>query len=269
MGKAFAAAVSVAVLLAGAAADARDERGQWPLPPPDGPWPATGTFLIHLCRDDSAATWEACEGGGATTDAERWVIEGTLASLPEVATYGRMTSEEALAIARQDWQIGYILTADLMRESYGGTLRPGDWRALLRTLAGLPGVGVPIAYRDDFWWGKADVSVALCPEVSLDRFARACEGRGRATEAERQAVLDRIREVRGIEKIYVEDPAHAAKVRDHLEWHGGRASYAKGPFDEFPETFYVKLADPGAAARIEKSVAGLAGVAVVAPVAAP
>ncbi|WP_067129393.1 hypothetical protein [Microtetraspora malaysiensis] len=201
------------------------------MPPPGGPWPETGTFLLHLCQDDSAEVWEWCAGGGAVTDEEKWVIERTLASLPEVTSYGRKSPEGMLAIARQDYRVGDILTADVMHEGYGGTLGQGDWRALLRTLGDLPGVGAPIAYRDDFWWGKADVSV--------------------------------------IEKVYAEDPAHAAKARGHIAW---LRPFGDGPLDDLPESFYVKIADPGTAARIEKAVAGMSGVArvrEVAPVAAP
>ncbi|WP_157544738.1 permease-like cell division protein FtsX [Microtetraspora fusca] len=259
----------MAVLLLGAVSDSRDERGQWPLPPPRGPWPETGTFLLHLCQDTSAEVWEWCAGGGAVTDEERWVIERTLASLPEVTSYGRRTPEEMLAIARQDHRVGDILTADLMREGYGGTLGRGDWRSPLRALADLPGVGAPIAYRDDFWWGKADVSVALCPETPIYGFTRPCEGRGRATDAEKEAVFDRIRRLPGIEKIYAEDPAHAAKARDHVSW---QMPFGSDRLDDLPETFYIKLADPGAAARIEKAVAGMSGLAwarEVTPVAAP
>ncbi|WP_433353365.1 permease-like cell division protein FtsX [Microtetraspora malaysiensis] len=269
--KPVAVALSMVVLLAGAAGGARDpyDRGRWPLPPPDVPWPETGTFLLHLCDDARTKVWETCEGGGAVTDEERWVIERTLASLPEITSYGRTTPEESLAIARQDHRVGDVLTVDLMRDSYGGTLGRGDWRALLRTLGDLPGVGVPTVFRDDFWWGKADVSVALCPETSLYELWRICEEHGLATASEKEAVYDRIRRLPGIEKIYAEDPAHAAKARNHISW---QMPFGDGPLDDLPETFYIKLADPGTAARIEKAVAGMSGVArvrKVAPVAAP
>ncbi|MCC5580432.1 hypothetical protein IMZ11_32920 [Microtetraspora sp. AC03309] len=264
MWKPIAAAASMGLLIAGVVADTA--RYQVPLlPPPDGPWPETGTFFLYLCEDDRA--WAGCAGRGAVTVGELRGIERALASLPEITSYRRRTREEALAIARQDYRIGAILTVDFMPHiTYGGTLARGDWRALLGELADLPGVGASGAYRDNFWWGKADVSVMLCPKDAVHRSAKRCEGRGRATEAEKEAVLDRIRAVRGIEKIYLEDPAHAAKARDHVEW---LMSFGGGDLDELPETFYLTLADPSAVARIEKSLTGMAGVAQVTPVVRP
>ncbi|GLW96037.1 permease-like cell division protein FtsX [Microtetraspora sp. NBRC 16547] len=264
MWKPIAVVVPVGLLIAGVVAYSR----HMPLlPPPAGPWPETGTFLIFLCEDDSARGWERCEGGGAATVEETRGIERALASLPEITSYGRRTREEALAIARQDYRVGELITVDNMPDvAYGGTLARGDWRALLRELADLPGVGVVDTHRDNFWWGKADVSVTLCPEDAAHRFAKRCEGRARATESEKEAVLDRIRALPGVEKIYVEDPAHAAKVRDHAEW---MMPFGGGDLAELPEAFYLKLADTGTYPQVEKSLAGMAGVAGVTAVARP
>ncbi|WP_433223043.1 permease-like cell division protein FtsX [Microtetraspora malaysiensis] len=251
----------MAVLMLGAVSDSRDERGQWPLPPPRGPWPETGTFSAFLC--DSKDQHERCRDGGSATAAERQEVEKVLAGMPEIKDFRFESREDAFANMRTIPELAAVLKPDDLSESYRGVLRPGDWRSVLKKLESLEGISNVFAFRDSFWWGKADISIDFCADVNA--FVKHCEGRGQATEAEKQAVLDRIREVRGIEKIYVEDRPHAAKVHAHAWWKAPPGS--GGRLDEIGEAFYVKLAEPGAVARIKGSVEGMAGVGRVVEVA--
>ncbi|MEV4459937.1 hypothetical protein [Microbispora sp. NPDC049633] len=82
-----------------------------PSPPPDGPWPRTGTFLVHLCgspspydgqsSDGSLSPDESCPSGAATA-AQRREIERVLASHAETRGYRRLAPAQVLAIARQN-----------------------------------------------------------------------------------------------------------------------------------------------------------------------
>lgn len=168
---------------------------------------------------------------------------------------------------RQEYRAAYWITAELMPDvAYGGTLAQGNWTPVLDKLGGLPGVGASNAYRDNFWYDKADVSVTLCPEVVVYMPEEPCRGRGRPGASEKEAVLDRIRALPGVEKIYFEDRAHAAKVREHVQW---QEPLGAGDLAKVPESFYIKLADPRTYSQAEKALTGMAGVALVTQVTRP
>ncbi|MEU6426015.1 permease-like cell division protein FtsX [Microbispora sp. NPDC046973] len=235
-------AVLVVALAAGGVVAYRASRE--PSPPPDGPWPRTGTFLIHLC----GSSGEYCEG--AATAAQRREVERALASHMETRGYRRLTAAQALAIARQDRRIGDVLDEYLLRRAvYGGVLAPGDWRRALGEVQRLPGVEYVESYRDDFWWGKADVAVRLC--------RKDCEG----GTADRQAVLDRIRALPGVDEIYFEDAEHAATVMRQTQWWEPPEIFQA---DLMPEAFHVRFAGHWDFAQVQRALAGMPGVVKVA-----
>ncbi|WP_152990211.1 permease-like cell division protein FtsX [Sphaerimonospora mesophila] len=200
----------------------------------------------------------------AATEEQRHDVERLLANMPEIGEYRRMTPEEALAIARQDFSVGYALTAGMMSGTYGGTLARGDWRRALRQMLGVPGVAAMESFRDDFWWGKSDISIRLCPESAA--FSGNCEVRGRASEEEKQIVLDRIRALPGVGTIYFEDAKHALVVVRHAQWLDSRR-YADS--SRMSEAFHVKFTGTWDFSRIEKTFTELPGVAKVVRDASP
>jgi hypothetical protein len=250
-----AVALLVVVLAVGGVVAYRASRE--PSPPPDGPWPRAGTFLVHLCGPPSpydglseeSRSVETCSSGAATA-AQRREIERVLASHSETRGYRRLAPAQALVIARQDERVGDILDEHLMRRAvYGGVLAPGDWRRVLGEVQRLPGVFSVESYRDDFWWGKADVAVLLC--------RKDCEG----GPADRQAVLDRIRALPGVDEIYFEDAEHALAVMRHVHWVDRPEFYH---VDLMPEGFHVRFAGHWDFAQVQRAFAGMPGVVKVA-----
>ncbi|MBE3008950.1 hypothetical protein IL992_07070 [Microbispora sp. NEAU-D428] len=248
-----AAVVLIAALMAGGVLAYRASRE--PSPPPDGPWPRTGTFLVHLCgppspydaqlSDDAQSLDEYCPSGAATA-AQRREVERVLASHAETRGYRRLTPGQALAIARQDERVGDHLDEYLLRRAeYGGVLAPGNWRRVLGEVQRLPGVFYVESYRDDFWWDKADVAVRLC--------RKDCEG----GPADRQAVLDRIRALPGVDEVYYEDAEHAVAVMRHVHWVDRPEFYRA---DLAPEAFHVKFAGHRDFAEVQRAFAGMPGV---------
>ncbi|WP_169950532.1 permease-like cell division protein FtsX [Microbispora sp. H11081] len=248
-----AAALLVVALAVGGVSAYRASRQ--PSSPPDGPWPLTGTFLVHLCGppspydeqvSDETPTMEDICPWGAATAAQRREIERVLASHAETRAYRRLTPAQALAIARQDRRVGEMLDESLVsRAVYGGVLAPGDWRRVIGEVQRVPGVFHVESYRDDFWWGKADVAVLLCRAD--------CE----AGPADRQAVYDRLRALPAVDEIYFEDAEHAAAVMRHRHW-WERPDFF--PADRTPEAFHVRFAGTWDLAQVRQALADLPGV---------
>jgi hypothetical protein len=224
------------------------ERSRQPLPPPDGPWPQTGYLGVYLCGE-STDQWEHCRGRGTVTAVERRRIEAALRGVPEVAGFRFVTREQALAAFREgeppnalepgrSEALLRLMRAEDMPESYDVVLRPGDWAGIRRRIEPLAGVSNVSIFRDAFWWGKADVVIRLCPRSNLEK---RCASRGAATEAEKEAVLDRIHSVPGVEAVYFEDRPHALKVLRHVWWEGIDLG---GDLPALNESFYLKLDRP-------------------------
>lgn len=248
------------------------QRSRQPLSPPDGPWPQTGTFSAFLCQGGDTAS-EACSDRGAVTAEEKQAVAAVLNTSPVVKDFHFETQEEALAnfralpVAEEDHAhealLDTIEAADLP-ESYRGAIGPGDWRALKRRLEALPGVSRVYVFRDYFWRGKADLSIALCPQAG-ESYER-CEGRGAASQTDKDDVLGRIYALPGVEAVYFEDRAHALKVWRHVWW---ERAVTNRDLPNMPEAYYVKLAAPPVIRDIRKSFAGVAGVAEVSDVSGP
>ncbi|MEU8381654.1 permease-like cell division protein FtsX [Streptosporangium sp. NPDC048865] len=220
-------------------------------PPPDD-WPQAVTFSVYLCRDQDA--FKSCRKR-AITAKQRRALEARLRAMPEVAEVEFESREEAYAnFTEQNADNKTLLSAiqeEDMPESFRGTLH--RWRDIARFRAAMyraPGVSNVFAFGGSFWQGKADVVVSLCGRKGT---IFACKGRGPATAGERKAVGDRLLALEESESVYFEDVAHARRVFAYV-W-GEKSD--KSPL---PESYYVKLADPGTAPRVVGAVEGLAGV---------
>ncbi|MCT9928812.1 permease-like cell division protein FtsX [Planotetraspora sp. A-T 1434] len=260
------AALSV-LLLAGASVGGwlLYQRSRQPLPPPEGPWPQTGYLTVFLCREDDPL--EACRDRGGITAEEKRAVEAVLRTSSVIKKFRFETQEEALAKFRatilpkamkEDPSRAALLkdveAADLPA-SYRGTLGAGDWNTVVQRLERLPGISNSYLYHENFWLGKTDIWIPLCPQVGS--YLVQCTGHGKATAAEKQAILDRIRGLPGVDVVYFEDSAHGLKVFRHFWWNGGGVDNPA----QVPESFYVKFAKPPVTRDIAKSLAGLPGLA--------
>ncbi|MFF3440469.1 permease-like cell division protein FtsX [Streptosporangium sp. NPDC002721] len=220
-------------------------------PPPDD-WPQAVTFSVYLCRDQDV--FKQCRKRGITAK-QRRALEARLRAMPEVAEVAFESQEEAYAnFTEQNADNETLLSAiqqEDMPESFTGTLH--RWRDITRFRAAMhraPGVSNVFAFGGSFWQGKADVVVSLCGRKGT---IFACKGRGPATAGERKAVGDRLLALEESESVYFEDVAHARRVYAYV-W-GEKSS--KSPL---PESYYVRLADPGTAPRVVGAVKGMTGV---------
>lgn len=162
------AAVLVVALVAGGVVAYRASRE--PSPPPDGPWPRTGIFLVHLCgppspydaqlSDESQSLDEYCPSGAATAS-QRREVERVLASHAETRDTGDSRrrrpspspartnasatedAEHALAVMRHVQWVDRpeFYHADLMPEAFHVMFAgPWDFAQVQRAFAGMPGV---------------------------------------------------------------------------------------------------------------------------------
>ncbi|WP_370024013.1 permease-like cell division protein FtsX [Planotetraspora sp. GP83] len=241
------------------------QRFRQPLPPPEGPWPQTGYLTVFLCREDDP--FEPCRDRGGITAEEKRAVEAVLRTSSVIKKVRFETQEEALANFRatilpkamkEDPSRAALLkdveAADLPA-SYHGTLGAGDWNTVVQRLEGLPGISKFYLTHENFWLGKADLWIPLCPQIG--GYLEPCTGHGEATAAEKQAILDRIRSLPGVDVVYFEDSAHGLKVLRHSWWHGGGTDNPA----QVPESFYVKFMKPPVTRDIAKSLAGLPGLA--------
>ncbi|ACZ84362.1 permease-like cell division protein FtsX [Streptosporangium roseum] len=242
---------------AAGAADRQDRQGVQVLPPPDD-WPEGGTFTVFLCRDYDV--WENCRGRATTAEQER-ALETRLRAMPEVTEVEFESREEAMANFRQQNAGNKTLLSALqvedMPESFRGRLRRWDdilpFRSELRKAAG---VSTVYSFGDFFWKDKADVAVTLCGHKKT---VYACKGRGSATLEEKKALEARLGTLEESQNLYFENRAHARRVFGHV-W--AMKSLGSGVLLErrFPESYYVKLVDPGRAKTVINAVKGMAGV---------
>ncbi|MEV7013730.1 permease-like cell division protein FtsX [Streptosporangium sp. NPDC051022] len=222
--------------------------GQKFSPPPAGPWPKDGSFFVFLCWND--APWDNCHNRAITPE-QRRALERKLRAMPQVAEVRFESRQEALANFREafadDEVMLSVVEAKDMPESFVGTLRRrADVVPFRSAFTQVPGVANVAAFGGDFWAGKADVLISLC--------GTDCDGRGRVTRQEREAVEAKLRGMREVEQVYAEDAAHARRVASFF-W----VDETFGSTD-FPESYYVKLVRPDDARLVSGTMARLPGV---------
>lgn len=237
------------------------------LPPPDGPWPEGGTFTVSLCKDDDV--YERCRKRAVTPE-QRRSIEERLRAMPEVAEVAFESQETAWANLvdqfADDWATASAFETDDLPESFKGKLhRRADFESFGTIMGSTPGVSTIFTLGHHFWEGKADLSVMLCPPEDAEpdeteEKSDPCAGRGAATAEEKKAVEARLMALEGIEHVYFENAAHARRVLEHLAV--SRDSFLIGflAANPVPESYLVKLADPGAAQAVVDAVKGMPGV---------
>lgn len=239
-------AVATAVVLAGLGT------GGWylhrqsllPSPPPNLALPPAVSFVVELCLKKNSNCTE-----GTIEQAARFVR-----GIPEVASPIVVTHEELLA------QFGETSLAgeDLLKNEdeiwptvIEGELRhTEDFAVVERQLAGEPGVATVSRYSRNFWKGTADLQVNLC---GLSRLSPVCRN-GAGTEAQRNAVVARLREQSGVKKVFLEDRAFGLRLSRHYQ----PEHYLT--INDVPERLYVRLDDPAKARAAGQAVLVMSGV---------
>ncbi|MEV7009950.1 permease-like cell division protein FtsX [Streptosporangium sp. NPDC051022] len=151
----------------------------------------------------------------------------------------------------------YLDAAVTMANFTGTVSRRDDYARLAEQAASVPGVHYVVPVVPDFWEGKADVAIDLCSYGP----GLLCTGvRDRSvTEEQKQAIVDRLWDIDGVEKIYFEDHAHRKKVHDHYTQYEPE-DVGAALVREMTESFYVKLTDRRAVKVIGESIKDMPGV---------
>ncbi|WP_283138391.1 permease-like cell division protein FtsX [Rhizohabitans arisaemae] len=138
-----------------------------PLPPPSGPPPTTGSFLVHL--SDGISTSRMAE------------IRAQLRARPEVLS---LTEDRSDQLNILEGRLSRVDTGEKGFEQFARSI---------------PGVFDVVAGRDTIWEGKVNVQISLCPGTDE---AESCRGRERGTVSEKQTVFQHLLNSPGVEKIY-------------------------------------------------------------------
>ncbi|GGS99307.1 hypothetical protein GCM10010156_66700 [Planobispora rosea] len=248
------------------------ERSREPLPPPDVPASARMRIVVHLCGQYVEA-W-SCIGRDEATDADGRAIAARMRAMPELTDVTFVSKEEdgrrALAYYTA---IGEPERADelFFHASVEATLRRGgDFAAVSARLREIPGVVTVLRELPDVWAGKADLAVALCAEE--ERQPRGCGREDRralagapASEAEKKAVLDRLWDLPGVERVYLRDREDLTWLKRQYEPQDP-AEHVTPRTERTRQTFYVKLSDPAGLAAVAGAVKHLPGVGGVFPI---
>ena len=270
------ASLAVLVLLSGSCGGAWYLRdlSRRPLSPPNGPWPEQRGFDVGLCydliSDCPPANNEAAKHPARIEAALRVITGVTTIRSRVVTTMVRSQSEhEQIPPGEQPfgvWRSRILdgtfqdMPFDIATDTaqFVGTVsRWGDYARVAEQVMSIPGVRYVAPVVPDFWTGKADVAIDLC-SYGPGLVCTGVHDRS-VTEAQKQAIVERLWHIDGVEKIYFEDHAHRKKVREHYI-QGEPEDTATDSLEEMTESFYVKLTDRRAIKIIGESIKDMPGV---------
>ncbi|MCG5216232.1 hypothetical protein [Streptosporangium sp. KLBMP 9127] len=221
--------------------------GPWfrdgPAPPPSGPWPMTATVQVNMCTKN--AIDPRCDGGPLATKKDGEAVLARLRLIPGISR-ARITREP-----------GGVGEAAFVK---AGLADRDDFPSLKAVVEAMPGVGKAIGLATDFWTGKTEVGISLCPEKGVVD-SGPCAGRGPATEDEKDTIYQRLRELPEVAVVYFADLAFVSREARHSA-RGGMSGGWELVLSNPPEEFHVKLAGGGEAAaeKVRKLAEGLPGV---------
>lgn len=214
-----------------------------PLPPPDGPWPTTVRVQIDIRTKD--AVHPRCDGRPLAKMAD---AQAVLAKLQTFHGISHARIPEGL----DGWGKGMFVNATLADRD--------GFPALKASIEQMPGVGLAMGWPTQFWTGKTEIEISLCPEKpAVD--SGPCARRGPATEDEKDMIYRRLHELPEVAAVYLADRAFVVREARHnarVGMSGGWELVVSNPSEEF----HVKLAGGGqpAAEKVRKLVEGLPGV---------
>ncbi|NRQ40185.1 hypothetical protein HII36_51445 [Nonomuraea sp. NN258] len=233
-------AVAVAVLLV---AGGLLLHGPSPLysPPPDAPFPPRDRVQISLCLTGA----DCVKGSGEQALA---LVRG----IPEIVSPRLMSAAEIGGRLRETRIIGENLPepGTIEPQIEAGLRHPADFEAVRGRLMGEPGIRAVTRDGADFWAGKAHLAVHLCGPHSGYYACRA----GETTEAQRDAVVARLRGQDGVAEVFLQDKAFAVRMAKFYD-----ASMELQEKD-VPETLYVRMGEPAKARAAGRAVLRMPGV---------
>ncbi|MFI6596237.1 permease-like cell division protein FtsX [Nonomuraea sp. NPDC050536] len=226
-----------------------------PLPPPDAPWPVTGTLSVYLCSKDSAL--DNCHH--VTTIEQQERLEGVLRGTRGVSALRLEGQLEAWGRFVANYGHDKTLIADTrpsdMPVSFRGEVAD-VWHFSKAWLEKLPGVARVHVEAADFWVGKSDLEIRMCPQETVGQDSQ-CKGRGEASDQEKASVYKALRGVDGVDDIYLEGHEHAvANLRNILMDKKGLGDAAA----QVPEIYQVTLESKDVAERVRRVVGRMPGV---------
>jgi hypothetical protein len=242
LGRPLAVVAAVVVLLAGLGGGGL--LLHQPSPPPEGALPSLDRVDIMLCvkRDLS------CEP--APLDQ----VSAMIAAIPEL-TSTRLVTEEEVRQRDRDASIFDPAFTDLRQTAISPEIEarlrsPGDFAAVERKLSGRPGISLVSQTGDNFWKGKADLAVLLCGPGP--HFA-SCPASA-ATDDQRAAVVARLREQDGVEKVFLQDKEFGLRLA--RSYNPGESRGA----EEMMEILFVRVRDRAKARLAGRAVLRMPGV---------
>ncbi|RSN14597.1 hypothetical protein DMB42_08930 [Nonomuraea sp. WAC 01424] len=245
-GRLTALVVAGVVLLAGLGAGGwyLHRRSLLPAPPPVAALPVVDGFVVSLCTEGL----EGCPDGTAERVLAliRSIPEAVAPTLVPAAELERRWSQRTInGEAGVDYRA--LVQAQIIEAGLRG---PADYEAVKRRLAGEQSIQV-MPRMPDFWKGKADLSVVMCGRER--RFA-GCRT-GAATEAQRDAVVARLRELDGVDEVFLQDKPFGLRL--------SRLYQGDAPpltLDRVPEILYVRFDDPARARAVGQEMLRMPGV---------
>lgn len=207
-----------------------------PSDPPDGPWPMDTLVDIRLCGKDPQMDDGKCKD--VVTEAQKQAVLAKLQSMPGIS---------------EAWASTY--DNDLGGSVKGRLVDRDRFPAIKTVVDGMPGVVKAYSRPKDFWVGKSDLEIILCP-------TKGCQGRGAATDAEKDAVYQRLRQLPQVAEVYFADREFVARVARHNARSGGSGGWELEAADPHEE-FHVRLVQPSgraAAERIGEVIKAMPGV---------
>ncbi|MFC6080858.1 permease-like cell division protein FtsX [Sphaerisporangium aureirubrum] len=240
-------------------------RERWPLPPPDVAFPEQVRFRVHLCEQ----AFEMCSAANLARARETERVEAALKALPQVASLTYVGDRQAARQYRRIWgtDVGSSWWEPGVRNlggTFTGTLRrPGDFYAMIRLGERVPGVQGFSREPTGFWTGKADLEVQLCGNESPGP-CRERQPRGPATEAEKRAIVDKLRELKGIKAVYLEDREHASRLAKLYV--PEQAGSPEAQPASMAESYYLKLDSPTLMTKVRLAINAMPGIQGIYPV---
>ncbi|MGW2152310.1 hypothetical protein [Nonomuraea sp. NPDC001699] len=218
-------------------------RSLLPSPPPVGALPVVDGFTVTLCTEGT----QGCPEGTA----ER--VLALVRQIPEAVAPTLVPADE---IERR-WAQKVIIDEGLAKpreaswipQIEAGLRGPADYGAVRRRLAGEPGILV-MPRMPGFWEGKADLSVVMC---SRRRQYPAC--RAAATEAQRDAVVARLRELDGVDEVFLQDKPFGLRLSRLYQ-----GDVPALTLDAVSEVLCVRFDDPARAKAVGQEMLRMPGV---------
>ncbi|MEV3977745.1 hypothetical protein [Nonomuraea sp. NPDC049758] len=218
-------------------------RSLLPSPPPVGALPVVDGFTVTLCTEGT----QGCPQGTA----ER--VLALVRRIPEAVAPTLVPADEV----ERRWAQTAIITEGLTRPPdanwipmiEGGVRGPADYDAVRRGLAEEKGV-LLLPRVPDFWRGKADLTVVMCGQWQEDAACRTV-----ATEAQRDAVVARLRELDGVAEVFLQDKPFGLRLARLY-----RSDARPLTLAEIPEVLYVRFDDPARARAVGQEMLRMPGV---------